>query len=128
MMNDMFDRIRTGGYGLDIPDHARADVEALAARAERRLHQRVPSLTRRLHEGTTDEDTVADVVTDMVLRVIRNPEGLTTETAEGFSYRTDWAAASGRLHVTREDITHLGIRPHPHIGTIHTTPPAWRLP
>lgn len=124
-----FEMVQDAGYGQDIPDEFKDSVEALIMKAERRLIKRVSSLRQRLADGRLDSITVADVVTDMVLRVIRNPDGFAAEQAEGFSYRTDWGAASGRLHVTKEDLLHLGIGAKTAtVGTIRTHTPTWRLP
>ena len=121
--------VRGSAYGVDIPSEAEEDITALIVKAERRLLARVKSIPARIKDGRLSEEVVGDVVTDMVLRVVRNPEGMTSETAEGFGYRVDWGAASGRIHVTKEDLLHLGVGASGvAVGSIRTKVPTWRLP
>lgn len=121
--------VRESAYGIDIPDEVNEEIAALIVKAERRLLARVKSIPVRIKDGRLSEEVVGDVVTDMVLRVVRNPEGMTSEQAEGFGYRVDWGAASGRIHVTKEDLLHLGIGARGHaLGNIRVSTPSWRLP
>lgn len=104
------------------------DVEAVLLRAltteEARYLQPLLDRAYRLieravtdHGGTIDDiDTavIQDVQADMVARVLRNPAGLRSESDGQYSYSLNTSAASGRLELTSEDKTLLGI-----------TPPSW---
>lgn len=82
-------------------------VDALLARARRMIERAAIS------HGTTidalDAGAVIDVQADMVARVLRNPEGVRTESDGQYSYQLDSRAASGRLELTDEDMATLGL-------------------
>jgi len=59
--------------------------------------------------GRTTAEDVRDVLCGMVIRVLRNANGATTQTAGPFSITVDRATASGTLWLTREDRTRLGL-------------------
>lgn len=64
-----------------IGDNAPSDrlqVERYIASAERKIRREIPSVVDRLASGNEPDllDTVHDVVTEMVHRVYRNPEGV----------------------------------------------------
>lgn len=84
-----------------------AYVDALLARARRMIERAAISC------GTTidalDAGAVIDVQADMVARVLRNPEGVRTESDGQYSYQLDSRAASGRLELTDEDMATLGL-------------------
>lgn len=120
--------LQAAAYGLDIPEAHREQVEALLAKAERRLINRVKHIPKRIDQGKLTAEEVADVVHDMVLRVVKNPGGYSSEQAGEFSYRLDWAAASGRIHITKEDLKNLGIGTNgPAVGVMWSKPSAWRI-
>lgn len=121
--------MRSYAYGMDIPDEFEQEVVALVVKAERRLLRRARSIPDRIKDGRLDVEDVADVVADMVLRVVKNPGGYSSEQAGEFSYRIDWGAASGRIHVTKEDLQNLGIGGSgAGLRPIRSSVPAWRLP
>lgn len=122
------DDVRAVAYGLDIQQESDAEVQALINKAQRRLLNRAPGITRRLNDGQLTTAEVTDVIVDIVLRVVRNPVGVESEQAGEFSYRINWAAASGRIHITSEDLKNLGIGTG--AGTsrsIRSSPSKWRL-
>ncbi|MGV9196723.1 hypothetical protein ACTOVL_05935 [Arcanobacterium canis] len=63
--------------GDDVPSN-KAQVERWVARAERYLRREIPGLQARVEKGDEPDlkDTIIDVVTSMVARVFRNPEGI----------------------------------------------------
>ena len=123
------DGVRAQAYGVHLPESSDDQLTALILKAERRLLARAKSIPQRVEDGRLAVEDVADVVTDMVLRVVRNPGGYSSEGAGEFNYRIDWAAASGRIQVTREDLTNLGIgQSGPAIGSYRSNVPSWRLP
>jgi hypothetical protein len=63
----------------------------------------------RIGSGRTSFEAVKLVVVNMVIRLLRNPSGLRTQTVGPFSYSLDPQAASARLFVSREDRRLLGL-------------------
>lgn len=114
-------------YGHHIRAEDHHQVARLIVKAERRLLQRVRSIPARLDDGRLSVETLNDVIADMVLRVVRNPAGISSEQAGEYSYRLNWSAASGRIHITREDLANLGIGTDTAPATIWSKPPAWRI-
>jgi len=68
------------------------------------LRQRVPGIDEDVRAGRVDADVAALTVTNMVLRVMRNPNGLRSETTGPFSRTYDTSAAAGQLVVTDYDL------------------------
>lgn len=122
--------IREAAYGIAIPEGEDVDaaLAKLIAKAERRLIGRVPSIPGRIIAGTLDVDRVKDAVEDIVLRVVRNPNGYSSEQAGEFSYRIDRVTASGRIEVTPDDL--VGLLPSRPVAarSIRLGLPKWRLP
>ncbi|MER5608343.1 hypothetical protein AB0F93_00105 [Micromonospora tulbaghiae] len=85
-----------------------AAQEALAGHllraASALLRQRVPSIDADVAAGRVDQEVVALTVAQMVLRVMRNPQGLRGETTGPFSRTYDTTAAAGLLVVTDYDL------------------------
>lgn len=68
------------------------------------LRQQVPDLQGNVTSGKIDPEVAALAVTNMVLRVMRNPRGLRAETTGPFSRTYDTSAAAGLLVVTDDDM------------------------
>lgn len=64
-----------------------------------------------LAAGRLDPDMAALTVTNMVLRVLRNPQGLRSETTGPFSRTYDTTAAAGLLVVTAYDLAAVTVAP-----------------
>lgn len=86
-------------------------VSVLIADAWAILQTQVPTLAARITAGTVDQGVVRFVVTSMVLRVMRNPEGYrsTTRTIDDFteSFVRDNTLAAGSLYATPEELALL---------------------
>lgn len=109
------------------PDHLRAawllddedlpadeDLTALLGRAQRRLSALDPHLPGRVAASPALAAVATDVVVDMVLRVLRNPEGLRTasETTGPITNSLTYGGDDpGALYVTAEEKRMLSIRP-----------------
>lgn len=74
-------------------------------------------IAARLASGQLEEDLYMDTVAEAVLRVVRNPEGYTTEQQGNYSYGLRAAVASGYLMFTAENMLDLLGEPSPVIGT-----------
>ncbi len=75
-------------------------VNALLRAASKMIRARIPALDAMLADGRLDADLVALAVTNMVLRVLRNPGGLRAETVGPFSRTYDTTYAAGLLVLT----------------------------
>lgn len=71
--------------------------------AEIRLKHRIPDLADRVADSEDYEDIVVMVEAEMVLRLIRNPDGYSQESDGNYSYAIYQKVASGRLEVTDEE-------------------------
>ena len=84
----------------------------------RKIEQAERLIRSRLHTeiadwitaGKTTAEDVQDVVCEMVLRTVRNTTGVTAQSAGPFSQTFDAAVASGKLWLTRENRSQLGLR------------------
>lgn len=50
---------------------------------------------------------VVRVLTAMVLRILRNPDGYDSETIDDYTYRRNSLMSSGALHVTGDELADL---------------------
>jgi hypothetical protein len=82
-------------------------VEYLIDKAERLVRDRVPGLDARIAAGCPTEATVGDVVVDMVVRLLRNPEGLSSESAGDYSYQRNAATGEGRIFLRPDELARL---------------------
>lgn len=90
--------------------------------AERILNNRV-DLAAKIADGTVDADNVVMIESDMILRLIRNPDGYTQETDGNYSYSISEELAAGRLTVMGNEWALLGIR-----GGVYVIKPYLQLP
>lgn len=109
---------------------------ALLRAASKMIRARVPAVDDLIAAGRLDPDLVALAAANMVLRVLRNPGGLRSETVGPFSRTYDTSSAAGLLALTDEDL--LLLTPPPETtsaavvaGTIRLKAglaprPAWR--
>lgn len=85
-------------------------VAARLEDAELLLRSRIPDLDEKVTAGALDQALVVMVEAEMVLRLIRNPDGLVQETDGSYSYSTSQKVASGLLEVLPREWTLLGVR------------------
>lgn len=71
--------------------------------ASKMVRARFPNIDTQLAAGQLDRDVVALGIANMVLRVIRNPGGLRSETVGPFSRSWDTRVAAGLLAITAEE-------------------------
>ena len=77
----------------------------------------------RIGSGRTSFEAVKLVLCNMVIRVLRNPEGVRTQTVGPFSISLDQQSSSAQLVITKEDRQLLGLRARAR-GTIALDDPA----
>ncbi|QTR37007.1 hypothetical protein J8670_12990 [Mycobacterium tuberculosis] len=85
-------------------------VNTRLADAERMIRRRIKDLDDKIDAGDIDPEDVKQVEADMVLRLLRNPEGFTQETDGNYTYMLHQQLASGKLEVTDDEWETLGIR------------------
>ncbi len=76
------------------------------------LTGRRPTLEADMAAGTVATGNVVRVVTAMVLRILRNPDGKLEESIDDYRYRRDALVSSGRLHVTAEELADITVSGH----------------
>lgn len=94
-----------------VPDDSSDHVDYLIDKAERLVRARVPSLADRITAEKITTEDVSDVVCDMVIRVLRNPDGYRYEAAGDYSYQRDSSVATGTLALTTAELARLRGNP-----------------
>ena len=96
--------------GRELSDEEQILVGTRLEDVERMIRRRVPDLDEKISDGDIAEDDLIQVEAEVVLRLIRNPDGLFMETDGNYSYQFSREAASGRLEIRREEWMLLGVR------------------
>lgn len=68
------------------------------------LSVRRPTLDADVAAGTVSIASVIRVVTEMALRVLKNPDGLLQVTIDDYTARRDSAVSSGSLYITASEL------------------------
>lgn len=97
--------------GRELSDEEAILVGTRLDDVERMIRRRIPDLDEKVSAGSVVEDDLIQVEAEVVLRLIRNPDGLYMETDGNYSYQFSREAASGRLEIRREEWLTLGVRP-----------------
>ncbi|SDZ12061.1 Phage protein Gp19/Gp15/Gp42 [Saccharopolyspora shandongensis] len=105
--------------GRELDETEQATVTTRLGDAELLLSQRV-----KIEEA--DQDALRLVESEMVLRLIKNPEGIRQETDGTYGYSLSNEVASGKLEVLPREWNLLGFRGSiysiaPYINTSHLT-------
>lgn len=80
-----------------------ATCRALLARASQLVRDSYPGIDARIAAGTVPGDSVGLAVMNMVARVMRNPDGLRSQTIGPISRAFDTDVATGMLTLTSDD-------------------------
>jgi hypothetical protein len=96
--------------GRGLTDEELTLVETRLADAERLIRRTITDMDARVDAGTIDAEDVKQVEAQMVLRLVRNPEGVYQETDGNYSYMLSRELASGKLEVLPEEWEILGVR------------------
>jgi uncharacterized protein YcaQ len=86
-------------------------VERRLEQVERKLLRRIPDLAEKIDAEEIDQADVIDIEAEAVLRVVRNPDGLASETDGNYGYQLSREAADNSLRITAEEWQILGIKP-----------------
>lgn len=98
-------------------------VTARLGDAELIIKSRIPDLSTKITDGKIIQAAVVMVEADMVLRLVKNPDGFAQETDGNYSYTLHSDIASGRLSVLPHEWALLGIR-----GGVYTIAPYMLIP
>lgn len=82
-------------------------VQKIIDRAVRALYALCQRIDERIASGELDPESVTDVVADAVLRVIRNPVGITNETEGNYGIGVNQMVASGDVWFPAKDIEQI---------------------
>lgn len=94
-------------YELSMPDSDQPRIEKLLAVASARLTALVPSLPARLTAGTVDPLLPNGMVVEAVLRVYRNPSGVTQQATGPFSRSLHATAARNEIYFDPDQVKSL---------------------
>jgi hypothetical protein len=90
-------------YHQPLDDALTVVVGTRLADAELIIRNRIPDLDDRVADSETYEQIVVMVESEMVLRLIRNPDGYSQESDGNYSYTIYQQVASGRLEVLPDE-------------------------
>lgn len=101
-------------YEQDLDPRLEAIVDVRLGDAERLIRHRIKDLDDRIALDPAeltylDVEIVKQVEADMILRLIRNPDGYSQESDGNYSYAIYQAVASGRLEVSDQEWDLLGL-------------------
>lgn len=94
--------------GRQLTEDEQTLTETRLADAERMLERRV-DLAAGIADGDFTEADVVQIEADAVIRILRNPDGYTSETDGTYSYRMNWDVASGKLEIRDSEWRSLGV-------------------
>jgi hypothetical protein len=83
-------------------------IEVKLSDIERMIRIRIPNLEDLVASGDLDVDSVIQVESEAVLRVIRNPEGFVSETDGNYTYQYSQNTGIGKLQILPEEWELLG--------------------
>jgi hypothetical protein len=105
---------------LELTTEETALVGRRLAQVERMILRRIPDLAGQTAAGQIDTDDVRDVMAEAVLRVVRNPDGIYSESDGNYTCTKSAAAADNSLQLTAEEWETLGVR----VGKMFTFVPS----
>ena len=103
-LSDVQDRL-----GRPLTDDEKTQAETLLDDVELEIRARIPDLDEKITAGDLDESVVIRVEASAVRRVIKNPDGYTSETDGDYTYQINYQLASGELEITDKEWGLLGV-------------------
>ena len=97
-------------WGRTPSDEESAVIETRLEDVERMIYRRLPDLDQWIADGDVSLADVIQVESEVVLRLVRNPEGYLSESDGNYSYQMQRELASGRLTILPEEWEMLGYR------------------
>jgi len=95
--------------GRPLTDDETGQVPTLLSDVEQEITARIPDLADQIAAGTLDESAVVRVEASAVVRLLRNPNGYTSETDGDYSYQVNYKLNPGDLTITDKEWSLLGI-------------------
>lgn len=102
--SDVQDRL-----GRTLTDDETTQVEALLTDVEVLIKTKVPDLDEKIDDNEIDPAVVVMIEANSVIRLIRNPNGYTSESDGSYSYQINWRLASGSLEILDKEWALLGV-------------------
>ena len=84
-------------------------IERRLDQVERMIRRRIPTLDAQVTASATFEADLIDIEADVVLRLVRNPEGYMSETDGAYTYMLQSDLSGGRLVILDDEWTALGV-------------------
>lgn len=111
-------------------------VPILLGDVELEIESKIPDLADKITAGTVKQDVVVLVEANAVVRILRNPNGYTSETDGEYTYQINYKLNSGELNITDKEWALLGISAgifmiNPRVPTpfdCYTREPRWWYP
>lgn len=79
---------------------------------------RRPSLAADITAGLVTQASLIRVVTSMVLRVLKNPDGKSEESIDDYRFKRDDLLAAGALYITDDELALLTGVPVPRVRSV----------
>ncbi|EME18756.1 Gp19/Gp15/Gp42 family protein [Rhodococcus triatomae] len=93
-------------------------IERRLEQVERMLRRRIPTLDAKVAASETYRADVIDTEADAVLRLVRNPEGYSSETDGSYTYELRSDLTAGTLTVTDAEWEILGVNSTARFGVL----------
>jgi len=100
-------------------------IERRLEQVERMIRRRIPTLDTLAAASATFEADLIDIEADVVLRLVRNPDGYLSETDGAYTYQLQTDLSGGRLAVLDEEWTTLGVY---RLSRMSTLTPLFEMP
>lgn len=97
-------------YENDIPENLSSRLGTKLDDAQTIVEDKLGDIQAAIDAGRTSAKNVKLVLCDMVIRWLRNPGAMASETVGPFGYRRDPSIRSGKLYLTPEDRQLLGLQ------------------
>lgn len=95
--------------GRPLSEDETAQVSTLLNDAEILIQAKIPDLDDKIAADEISSQTVIMVESNAVVRLVRNPNGYTSETDGTYSYGINWKLATGSLTITDHEWSLLGV-------------------
>lgn len=100
-------------------------IERRLEQTERMIRRRIPDLDDLVLASATFQADLIDIEADVVLRLVRNPEGYLSETDGTYTYQLQQDLSGGRLQILDDEWTTLGVF---RLSRMSTIAPSFVLP
>ncbi|BDY27532.1 Gp19/Gp15/Gp42 family protein [Mycolicibacterium mageritense] len=95
--------------GRPLTTEETTQVTTLLNDVELIIRDKIPDLDDRVTAGSPTESTVIMVEASAVVRLVRNPDGVTSENDGDYGYQLNWRYNTGQLELTDREWSLLGV-------------------